>query len=265
MCEMEYYYPGERFPALSVTGVNCALNCDHCQGHYLQSMIHTTPDTLIRTCNLLEKKGVTGCLISGGCDSEGRVPLPLEALMRVRKETGLVLNVHTGLVDNITAEKLKEIDPYISFEIPTPYVLAQLYRLEVTQADYFASLALLNGLKVVPHIMVGAPGNPEEEIQTIKAVKKMGFSSLVLIVFTPTRGTPLSDAEVNTDTVIHTFKAARNLFSRLVLGCMRPRLKELEESVLLFDGVVNPTMWARRKVEQAGIPVVIKKTCCVVP
>jgi uncharacterized radical SAM superfamily protein len=261
---MEYYYPGKKFSALSVTGKVCALQCAHCQGHYLQSMIPVEPGTVVSTCKTLEKKGVTGCLISGGCDLSGKVPLPLNDLLQVKRETDLLLNVHTGLVDCTTAEKLREIDPYISFEVPTPYVLKNLYRVEATQADYFASLALLNGLKVVPHMMVGFD-SPEKEIQTMKVIKKMGFSSLVVIVFTPTRRTPFFNAEVNTKKVIQTIKAARDLFLRLCLGCMRPRVKALEECVLLFDGIVAPTEWARKKVEKAGIPVVIKETCCVIP
>ncbi len=260
---MYYYYPGRKFPAISVTGTNCAVMCPHCQGHYLKSMIEArTGDDLVETCNRLERDGVVGCLISGGCDASGSVPIPLEAVEKIRKETGLVLNVHTGIVGEKTAESLARIDPYISFEVPTPYILRNLYRLNLTQRDYFHSLVLLKGLKVIPHVMVGL--NKLQEIETLRRLKEMGVSSLVLIVFTPTKGTPLQGKPVDTKAVTETFETARALFPRLVLGCMRPRVQALEEKVTCFDGVVAPTRWAQKKVKEAGVPVEIRETCCVI-
>jgi uncharacterized radical SAM superfamily protein len=261
---MYYYYPGKKFPAISVTGPYCEVMCPHCQGHYLNSMIWTEiPERLIAVCRRLEEKGCIGCLISGGCNLDGTVPLPLDEIQVIREETDLILNLHTGMVDRNCERKLRKISPhYISFEIPTPYVLEHLYRLPLTQKDYFKSLAMLEGLNVIPHLMIGFSG--KEEIETLKAIEKMGFSALVLIVFTPTRGTPLYGEAVDVKEVLETFKTARDLFSRLILGCMRPRIKALEEAALLFDGIVLPTPWAKEKVQQAGIPFRIKNTCCVV-
>lgn len=238
------------------------MMCPHCQGHYLKSMIQAeTPEKLVKTCKALEQQGSTGCLISGGCNSSGRVPIPLEAVERVCRETNLAVNLHTGLVDEETAEKLHCINPYISFEVPTPYVLHHLYQLNILQDTYFASLSLLEGLRVVPHVMVGL--QLSEEIVTIEKLRETGISSLVLIVFTPTRGTPFEKRTVDTGAVVHIFERARELFPRLVLGCMRPRIKVLEEKAALFDGVVVPSPWAQKKVEQLKIPVHIKETCCV--
>ena len=263
MCDMKYYYPGDQFPAISVTGEYCALDCGHCQGHYLKCMIPAeTGEILVETCRTLEDEGVTGCLISGGCDLSGRVPIPLEAVSKVREETNLVLNLHTGLVDKNTAEELERIDPYISFEVPTPFVLKNLYRLNLSQSDYFQSLLLLKELKVTPHVMVGL--QKVEEIETLEKLEEMGVSSLVLIVFTPTRGTLLQSRNLDLEAVIETFETARDLFPRLILGCMRPRIKILEEKAPLFDGVVVPTLWAREKVEQSRVPVEIQETCCVI-
>lgn len=260
---MKYYYPGDQFPAISVTGEYCALDCGHCQGHYLKCMIPAeTAETLVETCRALEDEGVRGCLISGGCDLSGRVPIPLKAVAKVREETNLILNLHTGLVDKNTAEELERIDPYISFEVPTPFVLKNVYQLNVTQSDYFESLLFLKELKVTPHVMVGL--QKSEEIETLEKLEEMDFSSLVLIVFTPTRGTLLQGKTLDLEAVAETFEAARNLFPRLILGCMRPRIKILEEKALLFDGVVVPTLWAREKVEQAGVSVEIQETCCVI-
>ena len=261
---MYYYYPGKNFPAISVTGPKCALMCSHCRGYYLQSMLKAeSGDALITLCRTLSNKGVTGCLISGGCDTSGRVPLPYDAVQVIRDETDLVLNIHTGLVDEKTADELKNVNPhYISFEIPTPYSLQHLYCLDIPQKRYFESLDLLDGLKVVPHVMVGL--EKEEERNTLKELERMGFSSLVLIVFTPTKGTLYEKRSIDTEDVGETFRIARSLFERLTLGCMRPRIRQLEEMAALFDAVVTPTRWARAQVEHAGVPVTVKETCCVV-
>ncbi|MBU7014082.1 MAG: hypothetical protein HXS52_06605 [Theionarchaea archaeon] len=261
--EVIYYYPGEAFPAISVTGRHCELMCPHCRGRYLESMVEArTEQDLITVCRDVENQGGLGCLISGGCDSRGRVPLPLHAIKRVREETRLILNVHTGLVHHPVAAALREINPYISFEIPTEAVLHELYQIEAEQEDYFQSLLLLRGLRVIPHIMVGF--RTEQESDTMSRVKDMGFTTLVLIVFTPTRGTPFENHVVEPRRIRESIEKARSLFPRLLLGCMRPRIKELEKCAPLFDGVVVPTPWAKAAVKQAGLPVRVMKTCCVV-
>lgn len=265
VCSMDYYYPGKQFPAISVTGKRCEMKCLHCQGQYLQSMIPAeTPDELVRVCLTLDKTAA-GCLISGGCDASGQVPLPFDALNQIRDETDLILNLHTGLVTESTAEELLHVSPhYISLEVPTPYVLTQVYQppVPICQKEYFESLSLLDQLQVVPHVMVGLEHNGERE--TLRTLHEIGSSSLVLIVFTPTKGTPLEKKSVDCEEVIKTFELARELFPRLVLGCMRPRVKMIEEKAGLFDGIVIPTRWAKEQVEKAGLPVRIKETCCVV-
>ncbi len=258
---MFYYYPGKKFAAVSVTGGECEVRCSHCEGKYVRGMLCArTDDELISVCGRLKKDGCSGVLVSGGCDVKGRVPLPFDALKIVR-EMGLILNVHTGLVDEDSVGFLRKLNPYISFEVPTPSRL-QLSSLKVTQEDYFASLSLMEGLRVVPHVMVGL--KKSEELMVVKKLREMGFSSLVLIVFTPTKGTSLEKRQVNVKDVIEVFENARSTFARLVLGCMRPRLKAVEEKAFLFDGVVLPTAWAREKVASLGIPVEIRETCCVV-
>jgi len=49
-----------------------------------------------------------------------------------------------------------------------------------------------------------------------------------------------------------------------MLGCMRPRLRAIEEMAPLFDGVAVPTRWAREAVREAGIRPRVRETCCVV-
>ena len=78
-----FYLPGMfkyngltgKYPAISITGSQCALSCDHCQGKILEGMISAgTSGPLIEKCIDLANRGAQGVLISGGCDEEGRLP-----------------------------------------------------------------------------------------------------------------------------------------------------------------------------------------------
>ena len=76
-----------RYPALSITGSQCALNCDHCRGKILEPMIAAmTPDVLIKKCVRLAERGNHGVLISGGCDEKGRLPWKkfIQAIKKVK-------------------------------------------------------------------------------------------------------------------------------------------------------------------------------------
>jgi uncharacterized radical SAM superfamily protein len=261
---MEFYYPGKKFPALSVTGDHCALNCPHCQGRYLHSMVPAEhPEKLIAFCEDLEERGGIGCLISGGCDARGTVPLPYSALRHIMECTDLIINVHTGFIDEQSARALRDIGPhYISYDVPTPSALYDIYELPHTQENYLQALTLVEDLAVVPHVMVGL--NTEEEISTLCRLWERGVSSVVLLVCMPTPHTPSDHWTISMDAVTRSVEKARSLFSWLQLGCMRPRWKDIEEMAPLFDAVAVPTPWARETVHSAGIQPVIRETCCVV-
>ncbi|MFX0132564.1 MAG: hypothetical protein ACFFDN_02840, partial [Candidatus Hodarchaeota archaeon] len=115
------YVPGNNFPAISITGSQCFLNCKHCNKHYLELMINAdTPEKLIAICQKLEENGAIGCLISGGFNENFALPFEpfLSALKYIKRNTDLVLNVHTGLISKQMAEKIGKtgID-IVSFDI----------------------------------------------------------------------------------------------------------------------------------------------------
>jgi hypothetical protein len=93
-----------RYPAISITGKACALQCDHCQGKTLEPMIAAqTGDALVETCVRLAERGNLGVLISGGCDREGRLPWVRRSLMRSARSSGrqpLYISIHCGLLDH---------------------------------------------------------------------------------------------------------------------------------------------------------------------
>ncbi|PVX27096.1 MAG: radical SAM protein, partial [Candidatus Bathyarchaeum sp.] len=99
------------FPTISVTGSSCALKCKHCYGKVLETMHSaTTPEKLFDLCKNLKAKGAVGCLISGGCLPDGSVPLDpfMGSIKKIKKELGLTVFVHTGVVDFSTAKQLKD-------------------------------------------------------------------------------------------------------------------------------------------------------------
>ena len=114
-----FYLPGMftydglrgKYPAISITGNQCKLRCEHCQGRTLDGMISAgTSYSLLETCIRLAKKGSQGVLISGGCDEEGRLPWNdvVPAIGEVKRRTGLYISIHCGLIDVKTAQCLKE-------------------------------------------------------------------------------------------------------------------------------------------------------------
>jgi uncharacterized radical SAM superfamily protein len=97
------------FPTISITGNACALNCKHCGGKVLETMNSAlTPEKLFELGLKLKKNGAKGCLVSGGCLTDGSVPLDdfVPELERFKRELGLTVFVHTG-VKQETAIALK--------------------------------------------------------------------------------------------------------------------------------------------------------------
>ena len=65
-----------RFAAISVTGSHCDLQCGHCQGKLLESMIPAEdPETFFQVADRLRSNGAHGILVSGGANQNGEVPL----------------------------------------------------------------------------------------------------------------------------------------------------------------------------------------------
>src|SRR5208283_2285280 len=101
------------FPTISVTGTSCALNCKHCGGKVLETMRSVlSPKELLELCTKLKQGGAQGCLVSGGCLPDGSVPLNrfVPALRRIKRELGLTVFVHTGIINLETAVALKDAE-----------------------------------------------------------------------------------------------------------------------------------------------------------
>ncbi|MEM1658973.1 MAG: radical SAM protein [Candidatus Jordarchaeales archaeon] len=278
---LKVYAPSKRFPPISVTGGRCELNCAHCGGHYLSHMIPAeTPERLYEVCVGLYEKGAVGCLISGGSTSGGYVPLGpfIGAIRRVKAETGLILNVHTGLVDDVLARQLAEagVDVVSLDVVGDTETVRAVYGLDRRAEDYFEALHrhVKAGLKhVVPHICVGLHyGELRGELKALEAVKSVKPKKLVFIVLTPTKGTRMEGvAPPSPLDVVKVMAVARLVMkdTKIILGCMRPagRVREKLDVLALdvVDGIVLPVREAVREAERRGFAVEKLESCCAIP
>ena len=266
------------FPSISITGSSCALKCKHCSGKVLNTMFPaTTPKKLVDVCTDLKERGAIGCLISGGCLSNGSVPLHnfMEAIARIKRDLGLTVVVHTGVTDLSMAKKLKEagVDAVLIDIIGSDETIREIYRLDVRVQDYDESLRVLDEAKVpvVPHVLVGLHyGKLKGELHALEMISKYEPSALIVIALMPLHGTPLEDVDPPLpEDVAKVLATARLMMPEtpLVLGCMRPKGEhKIKTDVLAIKSGVHaiafPTNEAVELAEAMGLEIVFSSLCC---
>lgn len=274
-----YYHSSPTdFSTISVTGKGCALNCKHCGGLVLETMYPvTSSEELFELCIRLKKKGAVGCLISGGCLPNGSVPIKkfVDGIGRVKRELGLTVLVHTGIIDESTARALAEakVDSALIDIIGSNETIREIYKLNATVDDYSDSLRALqeSGISFVPHVIVGLHyGRLEGELHALQMIRKYRPSALVTIAFMPIRGTEMEKVEPPEPAAIaKVIAVARLMFPEtpLVLGCMRPKGKHRVETDTMaikagVDAIAFPTDDAIRFAENLGMSVSFSSLCC---
>jgi len=221
------------FPSISITGKFCALRCKHCLGKILETMIPaTSPDSLINTCKQLKERGSVGCLISGGCLPDGSVPLDgfTDAIAQVKRDLDLTIVVHTGIISDSTARKLKNagIDAALIDIIGSNETIRKIYHLNAKVEDYDKSLKALSdsGISLVPHVLVGLHyGTLKGELKSLEIISKYKPAAVIVIVLMPIRGTLMEDIVPPTPQDIAKVLVTARLMmptTPLVLGCARP-------------------------------------------
>jgi len=266
------------FPTISITGRSCALKCKHCGGTVLNTMYSaTTPEKLLELCTRLKRKEALGCLISGGCLPDGSVPIGkfIHIIEKIKRESGLTVIVHTGIIDFKTAEKLRDagVDAALIDVIGSDETIREIYRLNVTVKAYEDSLKALYeaGVAFVPHVIVGLHyGKLKGELHALRIISKYQPSALVIIAFMPIHGTEMENVTppkpIEIAKVIAT---ARLMFPKtpIALGCMRPKGKHrIETDILALKAGVNaiafPTEEAIRFAEKQGYTTIFSSLCC---
>lgn len=274
-------YPHPRFPALSITGGECVLNCKHCGGHYLKHMLScSSPSVLFRTCLNLAANGARGVLLSGGYNEEGYVPFEpfLDAIERVKRETGVFLNIHTGLVPGWLARELGRagVDMASVDVIGSDETIKLVLGLKRTTRDYKQALRDLSLAipHVVPHICIGLhAGELKGEREAIEIAARAKISALVFLIIIPTAGTSFQNVSPPEPATVGELIAEARLRApdrTLALGCMRPRDARRVELELqaLRSGIDRVEIPSERTLEAArsmGLSVERLDACCAVP
>jgi uncharacterized radical SAM superfamily protein len=262
--EITWSYPLDT-AVLSLTGGQCALDCAHCGGHYLGGM---------RPIWETEPDGSTSCLVSGGCDPQGRVPV-LAHLDRVRAwRPGRRMNWHVGFVSEAEMDVIAPLVDVVSFDfVGDDATIREVYGLERTVADYEATYRLLRRYaRTLPHVTIGLRGGElGHELAALERLQALGADGLVLLVFMPTPGTRYAERRPpSPEETAGILAEARLRFPEvpLYLGCMRPkgRYRQQLDPLAVRAGlnvVVSPSRAAREAAADLGLRARQIRECCV--
>ncbi len=266
------------YPAISVTGKKCELKCEHCNGRVLEPMISaTTSESLLDICLQIDKKGYIGCLLSGGSDLKGIVPWDkfVDTIAEIKKRTSLSVSIHTGIISPETAGRLKDagVDQALIDVIGDDETVEKIYHLKNGRSLIYDSLKALHsaGIPMVPHIVAGLSyGEIKGEIKAIKMLREFNLRALVIVVFTPFKGTSMeSIVPPAPKEVAKIIALARiNLPDTMIsLGCERNRGKDgFETEVFAIDAGINriaiQSDYAIKRAQEYGLEINYQKTCC---
>ncbi|ACF12598.1 Radical SAM domain protein [Chloroherpeton thalassium ATCC 35110] len=267
------------FVAVSLTGTDCALNCKHCGKVLLRGMLNLKKfqGSLFEMCRKLSEDGAKGVLISGGSDRAGSVPLLkfIPDLARVKKELGLTVRVHPGLIDDETCSALREanIDGVMFDVIGDRQTIREVYGLEKEPEDYEAVLARLEKyeLPCVPHVVIGHYfGKLKGELNALEMVRRHPPKMLVLVVLMAVAGTEMAEiAPPTIQDIEEIFFAARTMLPETLigLGCARPIgevKKQIDRSAIDMglNSIAYPTEGMVKYAESKGLQARFINACC---
>jgi uncharacterized radical SAM superfamily protein len=284
--QITFYLPGMfrlnghtgRYPALSITGDICALECDHCRGKILEGMPATvTPRGLVEKCQKLAQRGHLGVLISGGCNERGELPWKpfLLAIETIKKSTDLFVSVHCGLVDVPTARALKSagVDQALIDVIGDDDTFKAVYHVPFGIERIASALEALAEAEIpmIPHIVCGIDyGKIKGEYRAVEMLAGHPITQLVVVSLMPIPGTPIAKAlPPSPEAVADIIAAARLQMPQTLisLGCARQRGNSRLETMAIDAGVNRmalPSEEAVAHAETHGLEITYQPTCCSV-
>ncbi|MCX5872521.1 MAG: radical SAM protein [Deltaproteobacteria bacterium] len=266
------------YHAVSITGTQCALDCDHCGGQLLKNMRPAMkPGDLIDLALKAAGRGDQGILISGGCDEYGSLPWSdfITAIEQIKNKTNLIVTVHTGQVDIGIARAFSNagVDQALIDVIGDDATAREIFHLKDGIAPILRSMDALfqAGLEVVPHILYGIHyGKEKGEHEALEIICKYPLRKYVVVVITPLKGTRMSFIEVPSPKSVASFIAEARLMipeAKCSLGCARPGGKYRKELDLLalragINSLAIGSDHVIKEAEKLGLNVIQKSTCC---
>ncbi len=267
------------WPAVSITGGDCKLSCDHCKAKILEPMIPArTPEDLWRTVNGIIADGAGGMLLTGGSNHRNEVEYDpyYPTIRRIKDEfPGFRIAMHTALVDDAIASRMADagIDAAMMDVIGAQDTITQVYHLRRTVDDFERALEALTAtsMKVVPHIVAGLHyGELLGEWNALEMVARHKPAALVLVVVMPIYAHELRPfVTPNPHEVGQFFADARSTLSDvpLLLGCARPAgaVKRLIDAYAVMagvDGMAHPSDGMVELAARLERPVRVTPACC---
>lgn len=281
-----FYLPGMfvqngisgKYPAISITGNECALMCDHCHGKLLTSMIQAPgPEKLIDICLALDAKENNGVLLSGGCDVSGRLPWDqfIPAIKEIKQRTNLFVSIHSGLINEKEALGLKQagVDQALIDIIGDNETFQRMYHVPFGVERTLDTMACLEraGLPVIPHIVCGLNyGIIQGESKAVEMIADFKVEQLVIVSLMSIPGTPACRAvppaaEAVADIIVQA--RTKMPATRISLGCARRRGDYFLETLAIDAGVNRMALPSDEAVARArhyGLEIHYQKTCCSV-
>lgn len=269
------------FPAFSITGGACALDCDHCQAKILGPMIPAAdPQTLDRKVrDLVLLQDLQGFLLSGGSNRRNEIKYEryYPVVERLKRDfPHLKIAVHSALLDAARARRMEGagVDTAMMDVIGAQETIRDVYHLDRGVADFEATLAALCSTKmeVVPHIVIGLHyGRLLGETDALDIVSRHAVHSLVLVVVMPFYGREGMFATPATGDVGQIFLHARARVPDrpVLLGCARPagmhkRVTDAYAVMAGLDGIAFPAEGAVAVAKAIGRPFTQQHACCSV-
>jgi uncharacterized radical SAM superfamily protein len=273
-----FHYNGTRgkYPAISLTGSSCALQCRHCQAKLLEPMIPaTTPEELVAACLRLEQEGDIGCLLSGGLSPDGTIPWLdfIPAIREIKTRHNLKISIHCGLLDKKTARLLKEagVDQALIDVIGEDRTLEYVYHAGFKVSGIIATLDALQaaGIPFIPHIVAGLDhGVFLGEYRALDIIRQYHPAALVIVSLMPLPDTPMAGAKPpDARDIARLIATARMSLTStpLALGCARKRGDDGIDSWAVKCGanrIAIPSDRAVRQAQDEGLEIEWRKTCC---
>ncbi|GAB4511579.1 MAG: radical SAM protein [Sulfuricaulis sp.] len=267
------------WPAISITGSDCKLQCDHCKAKILEPMLAArTPEQLWLTVEGLVTGGAQGMLLTGGSNHRNEVEYdPYYPVVRRIKDTwpSFKIAVHTALVDKAAAQRMEEagIDVAMMDVIGAQETVTQVYHLKRSVDDFERTLETLvaTKMKVVPHIVIGLHyGRLLGEWKALEMIRRHRPDALVLVVVMPMYATPKRPfATPDPHEVGRFFLEVRETLPDipLLLGCARPpgAAKTIIDTYAVMadlNGMAHPSDGMVELAARLDRPVRVTPACC---
>ena len=267
------------WPAVSITGGDCKLQCDHCKAKVLEPMIAArSPEQLWKTVSDLVAQGARGMLLTGGSNHRNEVEYdPYYPVIRRIKDAWpkFKIAVHTALVDADAAQRMEDagIDVAMMDVIGAQETVTQVYHLKRPVVDFERTLEVLENtrMKVVPHIVIGLHyGRLLGEWKALEMLQRHLPDAVVLVVVMPMYATPKRPfVTPDPGEVGRFFLEARAALPDipLLLGCARPpgAVKTVIDCYAVMAGVngmAHPSDGVVELAVRLGHSVRVTPACC---